>query len=93
VAQQAFEPERQVEEPLLTLAGVAQLPQPRLHLERLLEREVLPLLRLGVELRDAVGLGEREVEDAPDVLDGRLALGEPNVMICATRSAPYFSRT
>ena len=57
------------------------------------EREVLALLRRGIELRDAVGLGEREVEHAPDVLDRRFPLSVPNVMIWATRSRPYFSRT
>jgi hypothetical protein len=67
---------RSISRPLPLLA-VAERGQARLHLERLLEREVLPLLRLGIELRDAVGLGEREVEDAADVLDGRLPLQRP----------------
>src|SRR5207245_2005118 len=60
VAEEPLQAERQVEEAPLALAAVAQLAQTRLHLESLLEREVLPLLRLRVELRDAVGLREGE---------------------------------
>ena len=74
MAEEPLEAERQVEEPPLALAAVPQLAQPRLHLEGLLEREVLALLGLRVELRDAVGLREGEVEDAAHVLDRRLPL-------------------
>jgi hypothetical protein len=93
VPQQPFEAERQVEEPLLALARLADLDELRLHLERLREREVLALLRLGIELRDAVGLGEREVEHAPDVLDRLLPLERAERDDLRDAVEPYFSRT
>src|SRR5262249_57860041 len=74
IAQQALKPERQVEQPSLPLPAAAQLFQPRLHLERSCERKVLALLGLRIELGDAVGLREGEIEHAPDVLDGLLSL-------------------
>src|SRR5439155_12581557 len=43
MTQEALEAQRQVEETPLALPRVAQLAQPRLHLERLLEGEVLSL--------------------------------------------------
>jgi len=76
VAEKPFELERVVEERLLALA-LAQLLQPRLELERLLERMVFPLDGRRIELRDAVGLAERELQDPADVLDRRLPLERP----------------
>src|SRR5262249_29377471 len=52
----------------------ADLLETGLDLERLGEREVLALPGLGIELRDAIGLGEAEVENAADVLDRLLPL-------------------
>src|SRR3989442_5032803 len=77
MAEEPFEAQREIEQASLALPRIAQLAEARLHLERLLEREVLPLPRLGVQLGDPVGLGEREVEHAPDVLDRLLPLERP----------------
>src|SRR5206468_3610524 len=74
VAEEPLQAEGEIEEALLALSGVAQLAEARLHLERLLEREVLSLLGLGIELRDAIGLREGEIEHAADVLDRCLPL-------------------
>jgi hypothetical protein len=94
VPHQPFEAEGVVEELALAVgAAVAHLAELRLELERLGERVVLPLHRRRVELRHLVGLAVGELEDAPDVLDGGFPLEVPNVMMPATRSSPYFSRT
>src|SRR6202035_3118428 len=47
--------------------GVALGLKPRLHLERGAQRKIAALLGRGIELDDAVGLGEREPEHAADV--------------------------
>ncbi len=71
VAQQAFELERVIEQlGIFLLLGL----EPRLHLERVLEREVASLLGGRIELHDLVGIGVGKSQHAPNVANRLLAL-------------------
>ena len=81
---------REVDDLLRDRVGVDGLPELGPGLERVLERLARPLRH---ELRDPVDDAVGDVEHAPaSRIAARAAIVE-KVMICATRSRPYFSAT
>ncbi|GBD26729.1 hypothetical protein HRbin30_02070 [bacterium HR30] len=73
VTEQPLQAQRVVEELLLARSTLANLTQPRFHLESFFQRKIFPLLWRGIEFGDAVRLGKAELEYAPDVFDRLLS--------------------